>query len=166
MENQVQSEIHALQYQTHVLEELIKTQTPQAAQASGSGTHLASDVTKINQELDHIGILANNVAHHYGIISLIGLPSVSRDVALMAKLASSACAKAVNACFGNNTKEAYAAQEDYTTLALTYQRLSARFHSALREPDYPVETLMAGWAIIASIARIGQHASRIATMTA
>ena len=163
-----QAEIHPLPFEPCPLTDFKQTQTLQATEASLSKTdHLPqSDATTINQELDRIGILANTVAHQYEIISLIGLPSVSRDVALMAKLASSSCAKAVNACFRKNTNEAYAAQEDYTALAQTYHRLSARFYSALGQPDSPVETLMAGWAVVACIAKIGHHASRIATMTA
>jgi len=127
--------------------------------------HHVSALNTIAHELGQIGVLTKKVAHQTGVIALLGLPATARDISLLAKLAATSCAKAINAALSRNTEEAHAAKEDYATLTMIHHRLAARFDAALGQPGIPLKTLLAGCVVVSSLGQIGIHSNRIADLS-
>ena len=128
--------------------------------------HSVFGITKVNHELERIGALARRIAHHSGVLALGGLPATARDIALLAKLATVSCARAINAFITQNVDEAHAARQDHALLHEVHKRLSTRFEEALGQPGVSCPALLAGCAVVASLAQIGDHTTRIAKVVA
>ncbi|MEI6788873.1 MAG: PhoU domain-containing protein [bacterium] len=127
--------------------------------------HHVSALGTVTHELSQIGILTKKVAHQTGVIALLGLPSTARDISLLAKLAATSCAKAINAVLSQNAEEAHAAREDCATLTIIHRRLAARFDAAFGQPGIPIKALLAGCVVVSSLGQIGSHCNRIADVS-
>ncbi|MEI6514533.1 MAG: PhoU domain-containing protein [bacterium] len=127
--------------------------------------HPVSALAMIAQELSQIGVLTKKVAHQTGVIASLGLPATARDISLLAKLAATSCAKAINAVVSQNAEEAHATKEDYATLTMVHRRLATRFDAALGQPGIPIKALLAACLVASNLSQIGGHCNRIADMS-
>lgn len=126
--------------------------------------HLAA-LNTITHELDQIGVLTKKVAHQTGVIALLGIPATARDISLLATLAATSCAKAINAVLSRNAEEAHAAKEDCATLTTVHRRLATRLDTALGQPGIPAKALLEGCVVVSSLGQIGNHCNRIADLS-
>ncbi|MEI6563104.1 MAG: PhoU domain-containing protein [bacterium] len=140
--------------------EILPFQTP-----TNDNLHPVSALAIIAHELGQIGVLTKKVAHQTGAIALLGLPATARDISLLAKLAATSCAKAINAVVSQNANAAHATREDCATLTMVHRRLTARFEAALNQPGIPIKALLAACVVVSNLGQIGGHCNRIADMS-
>jgi len=126
--------------------------------------HTVFGITKVNHELERIGALARRIAHQSSVLALGGLPATARDIALLAKLATVSCARAIHAFMAQDIDAAHAARQDHALLHEVHKRLSTRFEEALGEPGASAQALLAGRTVVSSLAQIGDHTTRIAKL--
>ena len=119
-------------------------------------------VTKVNHELERIGDLAKKIGLQAGPLVVAAIPSAAGELARLADLAVTAVGRAMDAFLAQNADEARQVWENDPQLDAIHDRLLAATERALEQPEGRVRRLLALRAIVSSLERIGDHASRIA----
>lgn len=122
-------------------------------------------ITKVVHELERIGDLAKKVARRAGALAQLSLPSTARDLTLLSDLTLSAAAHVMDAFIAQDDDKARSVWEHDPAIDDIHDRLQARFNEALGKAGAPVEPLLAARALVSSLERIGDHATRIAKVT-
>jgi phosphate transport system regulatory protein PhoU len=119
-------------------------------------------ITKVIHELERIGDLAKKVARRADSMTNLSIPSTARDLTLLADLALAAASRAMDAFIAQDADKARSIWEHDPALDDIHDRLQTRLTEALGKSGAPVQSLLAARALVSSLERIGDHATRIA----